>query len=58
MAALQQKLDHSVRFVKADVELRKYALDLACKISRDDPVGVAKAMHEFLTEGAAGATLG
>ena len=52
MAALQRQLDNSVRFVKADVELRKYALEWACKINSDDPVATAKSMHEFLTAAA------
>jgi len=61
VAALQKQMAGTIDRILRDVELRKYAVEAACKIvtatngARDgqvtfhDPIALAKAMHDFLT---------
>ncbi len=50
LAALQKQMAATIDRILRDVELRKLALDQACKMAgTGNPVELAKLMHEFLT---------
>lgn len=56
VSSQQKRLQIMANHLIQDVELRKLALDQACKLAvtvgADDAVALAQKMHEFLTAGA------
>jgi hypothetical protein len=47
--AVNKQYAEAFKKALADVELRKLALDQACRVAPGQPMEMAKAMHAFLT---------